>query len=295
MKISRSPRALEILGFIVKNEPRTLYKIYKEKSIPYASLHLAVKNLVKKNLAKLDLERSRNKGRNATVYVPTFKGILVFLSDYHLPQHPTGYRIRQLSEEKEEAIKKLKEKIKKGLDTYKREVEKLKDLLEKNGQMLRYPLFQYCRSLGLHPRLYEIFIRIAQEVLETPFQMSGYEQSLLVRKTKLEKDLMKAEKLSTITDFRLIVSGVERPFDPAGFYKQQLEGVNLVLNVVITKEDEILKESFFIRFMRRFQSFQKLPNQELHNYTLMLLEKKEKEFNSIKAQLEKGMALFRKS
>ena len=104
MKISRSIRASEVLKSIVESkQSRTIYGIQhsllvepvskhktkksslKKKTIPVGSLIMALDNLIKKNLIKLDIEMSRKKGRNAKIYIPTFKGLLVFLANYPFP------------------------------------------------------------------------------------------------------------------------------------------------------------------------------------------------------------------
>ncbi len=295
-KISRSPRAEEILAFIVTHRPRTLYEISHDADIPYNSLHMNVKNLVRKNLIELDLEESRGRGRNATIYSPTFKGLLVFLSKYHLPKPPRGWRVRRPNEDHDEAVKRLAEEIGREKNLYERAVGELKGILEEKGAVVHFPLFQYCRSISSHPRLYEIFIKISHAVLESPFKMTHQEESLLAKKVELEKNLLKVDKLQRIGEFKLFMNDKEIPHDPTEFYRQQIEYVSLILDQVHVKEDEILRESFFLRFLRRFHEHtQRFPNRELYDHVLRLLEKKRREFDSVKGQLKTGLDLFRTS
>ena len=152
----RSNRHLEVLRFYVENEASTIYNIKRKKGISLGSLHPLIKNLVKQNLIRLDFEKSKERGRNATIYTPTFKGVLVYLSNYNFP-HVTTYRVQKPKESDNEAREILTKKVTTERKTLMRKVKELDKILERNGEKLQYPLFQYSSSLQLKPRLYQLF------------------------------------------------------------------------------------------------------------------------------------------
>ena len=144
----------------------------------------------------LDTEKSKKRNRNQKVYSLTFKGLIFFLSGYNLPEYVDpvkGYRIREPNESDEEAAIKFQEQKKKEGDNYKHQVDKFGKILQKNGELLEYPLFQYCQSFQndsiLIPKAYQNFIKIAKAVLrEISFK------GLLISADQLRKDKKKLEK-----------------------------------------------------------------------------------------------------
>ena len=305
MKIARSTRALGVLRFIVESEePRTLYQIGNclkvkgksndkasnaivEKLIPWGSLDLAIKNLNRKNLIILDKELSKKKGRNATIYVPTFKGLLVFLEAYEFPNEP---RIDYSKEQKNILIR---------TQSLKKQKNDIDRVLERNGKLLEYPLFHEIDSLGLHPRLYEIFIKIAKEVLASPFisNLSTNRQYLFRDFKDQKKEVDKIERLFGSYKeerFKIVTGdGKEIPYDPSDQYKQNMVYDEVFLNALNMKEDEFLRDSYFLAFLRLFYPYiKRIPNQALYNHTSTLIKKKKEEFNLLKKQLERGLTTF---
>ena len=243
---------------------------------------MALDNLIKKNLIKLDIEMSRKKGRNAKIYIPTFKGLLVFLANYPFP---TGAIIDRSEDKK---LIKIKARIPE------KEKDKLDEILERNGKLLNFPLFEQIRALALHPRLYENFIEKAKLILSSPLrlQLSETEQRLVKDQKEIEKKIAKIEKMFGKDRFRSFRNGVEYPYDPTADDKEDLKNVESLLNIFNTKENEFLKESYFLSFFSLFPYTQNIPNKELYDYTLKLLEKKKIEFVKIEKHLEKGLKIF---
>ena len=71
-----------------------------------------------------------------------------------------------------------------------------------------------------------------------------------------------------------------------------MEYDKIILNTMNSKEDEFIREAYFIEFVRFFPCFQKIPNQELYNYTSNLIKKKKEEFDYLKKQLDRGITTF---
>lgn len=299
MSLERSQNALELLSFIAENGPKTLYEIHKEKGMRRSSVHLALEILNEKNLICLDIEESRKRDRNAKVYALTIKGLIVFLSNYNLPKSPAGWRARALpSESLEEAIKKLEEKLKREFGIYRLEVDRFKEILKKNGELLQYPLFLHCHSFEQTiPDIYENFIKIAQRILEEPpskWHILSVNR-FRTKKKKIEKSLKMAQKFFT-GKFVVFQGEKETPFDPIAFEKQRLELVKEELRTVFRIEDEFLRESFFMYFLMWFRGSRvKLPNRDLYHYTKSLHDKEKKRFNSNKQVLDKWLAVFNSS
>lgn len=304
LRIGRSNRTLEVLRFIVESdEPRTLYKIgnslkvkrkfnnktsnsVSEKLIPWGSLDLAIKNLNKKNLIILDKEMSKKKGRNATIYVPTFKGLLVFLEAYEFPNQQ---RIDYSEDQKNILIK---------TQSLKKQKNDLDRVLKRNGKLLKYPLFHEIDSLRLHPRLYEIFIKIAKEVLVSAFinNLSTNRQYLFndFQELKKKADSVEEQFRSLKKDRLKIVTGAgkEMSNNPRETYEQKMEDNELFLNTLNMKEEEFLRDSYFIAFLRFFTYIKRISNQALYNHTSTLMKKKKTEFDLLNEQLERGLATF---
>jgi len=286
--------SLNILKHIVVEGPKTLYDIRKEMDTALSSADLAIRNLRENYLIELDIPESRKRTHpSARVYRPTFKGLVSFLCYYRL-KSPVTYQIRSSSENEEEAIRKFKERVRRERDAYRDQIEELEGILQKNGELLHYPLFQYFHSFEhVHP---EGFIKIAEGLLrEPPSRMYVTEKRLRTEKRQIERDLKKTEKLLKNIKFQISPErdGKETSFDPVTRHKDRLSRLSEYAKLVFEREDEFLRETYFVYFLMWFGTARlKLPNQELYDYTLSLLEKKKKDFLSVEKQLEKGLALF---
>jgi hypothetical protein len=150
--------SLTILDRIITGEPKTIYDVHEETDMALSSAGLAIRNLDERNLIRLDVSESRKRKHPfAKVYVPTFKGMLVFLYDYAANT--------------------------KNLKT-------LSTVLMKNGDLLNYPLFKHCGYLEkLLPGLYKSFIGSASWILQTSRTMVPTVSLRLLRKRRkqLEK------------------------------------------------------------------------------------------------------------
>lgn len=163
----KGKRLEQIFNFIVNNEPNTLYHIQKATNIHFSSVHVAVKSLKRKNLIKLDINESTRRGRNATVYMPTLKGLLTFLSHINLNH------------------------------TRQKTVKNLSKILEKKGKMINYPLFIHCRCLEkTFPGLYELFVNLSDSVLNRSSNMTPTVSIQLLRERtrQLAKGVDTSEK-----------------------------------------------------------------------------------------------------
>ena len=304
LRIGRSNRALEVLRFIVESdEPRTLYKIgnslkvkrksnnntsnsVSEKLIPWGSLDLAIKNLNRMNLIILNKEMSKKKGRNATIYVPTFKGLLVFLEAYEFPNEK---RIDYSKDQKNILIR---------TQSLKKQKNDLNRVLKRNGKLLGYPLFQEIDSLGLHPRSYTIFIKIAKEVLVSVFIsiLSTNRQYLFRDFKEIKKKVDNVEGLFRSlkkNQYNIVTcDGKEIPYYSHEKYEQKMEDNKLFLNALNMNEEKFLRDSYFLAFLRFLPYIRRISNKALYTHTSILIKKKKEEFDLLNEQLEMGLATF---
>lgn len=304
--MERSKNALIILNLIAEKGPKTLYEIIKEKGMRPSSIHLALNILSDQNLIMFDAEESEKRNRNQKVYSLTFKGLVVFLSMYRLPEYRVagrGSRIREPSETDEEAKSKLLEQLKRDWDTYKPKLDEFKEILRNNGELLSYPLFLHSHSFehkpAFIPGIYQSFIKIAQAVSKEAsskwLALSGdrfrSEKRKLEKNIKRNQKLFKGRKILTVTTF----GGEEKEetFDPVALEKQKLDFAKENLKIVSDRENEFLKESFFMYFLNWYRGYHfSLPNRDLCDYTKMLLEKEKNRFDFTKQLLDKWLSAF---
>lgn len=260
MKISRSKKPKTVLKYLIEaKECKTLYQISKETKIPYTSLELAVRNLLKKSLIEFDAEESQKRGRNATIYVPTFKGLLYYLA------------------------------------TFKKKPEELIYVLKRTGDRLEYPLFRYARDLAVqwsHLNIIGYFREFAERLSAPPSEVNYYQWFLLQKSVhELEKKGLALERLESVKSLKWLGEDPKQALAKQTKYlKMQVEAY---VNNIRKVEDQALRDGFCLAFLSRFGTYPKqLPIPELHNYIEQLLKRKTEEFNSTKSLLEAGLVLF---
>jgi hypothetical protein len=312
MSLERSKNANKILNVIIEKGPKTLYEIHKETGMRHSSIHLALNILRDQNLIILDVEESEKRNRNQRVHSVTFKGLVVYLSKYELPEYKVpgkGFRIGEPHETDEEAKSKLVEKLKRDEDDYRSKVDSFKEILQKNGELLGYPLFSHCFSFEKKPTyipaIYQSFIKIAKGVLKESsskyFALSGdilrNEKREFEKNVKWAKELCKYGKFRSVTHSSADEEG-EEEIDPIALEKQKLEFAKTNLNIVSRSENELLRESFFMHFLNWYRGYThmefRFPNRDLCDYTKMLIEKERVRYDFTKKLLDKWVSIFDK-
>jgi len=255
------------------------YSLSNRLNINYRTVIRRVKTLEDLGFIRVCKEEPSMKGgKYKKIHCLTFKGLMVVLSNCHLPE-------LALNSGKDESIKELEETLRQKNRVYQQEIIQLEKILTKYGKKLEFPVFGYCQLLEQKiPFLYQIFIRIAKDVIQKT-QSSYY---VLSQKTFMDDKKNLEKKVNILTNTRFT-------FDSVAIEKEKLEYSKLYLETVIKKENELLEECFFMDFLELFRFFHlDLPNEHLYNYTMLWLKKEKELFFNKKQLLEKWLIVFEK-
>ncbi|MCJ7425039.1 hypothetical protein MUP01_12360 [Candidatus Bathyarchaeota archaeon] len=298
-KSTRIDAQFEVIKILAEKGPMNMWQIKEQRTLYYSTVHKAVSTLANEGLIQPVRSVTSEKNVQTWLFGLTFKGFVTYLAKLDLNSPlvvgERGKPMKQLRKDR-----RFNEKM-----LFSKKRSHVKEIVERCGKQLDYPLFKECRILEKHfgQSIYRHFLKAAKHIYAYPPFPSGVAQ-ILKTMEKQKTELLRTKKaLSTLTQndsaSKYIVTFIEdngkktksTEYDPLKEIDEDIRENESELRILLKKEDEWWRRGFAECFFERIAYVEikgKIQNESLLKLAEELRKKKELELDV----LERAVSLF---